>query len=71
MNTVVGLISAILLIFQQSEIDEKLNNAPDNDYALGVLIGSLLPFVILVLAAYLIFRSHKNSKTDSKSDEVN
>ena len=38
-----------------SEIQEKIANAPDNSYAMGVLIGSLLPFVVLVILGYLLY----------------
>jgi hypothetical protein len=53
-----------LLIFflLQVDIDEKIKNAPDNSYEIGVLIGTYLPFIILVGLAYLIFYHLKNRK---------
>ena len=46
-----------------AEIQEKIANAPDNSYAIGVLIGSLLPFVVLVILGYLLYSYYKNKKT--------
>lgn len=42
------------------EIEEKIKNAPDSGYEIGVFIGSILPFVVLVLVAYGIYRYNKN-----------
>lgn len=46
-------------LFQQVNIEEKINNAPDKGYEIGVFIGSMLPFVVLVLIAYAIYRYNK------------
>ena len=43
----------------QVDIEEKINNAPDSSYEIGVFIGSMLPFVLLVVIAYLIYRYNK------------
>ncbi|GGC89786.1 hypothetical protein GCM10011508_16310 [Flavobacterium lutivivi] len=45
----------LIFLLQQSEINEKLKNAPDNGYAIGVWIGNLLPFVVLVGLAYWMY----------------
>ena len=39
-----------MIALQQNiaEIQEKIANAPDNGYVIGILIGSLLPFAVLV-----------------------
>ena len=47
-------------ILQEVNIEEKIENAPDGGYEIGVFIGSMLPFVVLVLIAYLIYRHNKN-----------
>ncbi len=52
----------IFLIGQQINIEEKIKNAPDGNYEIGVLIGSFLPVVILILFAYFIFYKAKNRK---------
>ncbi|MFY0712220.1 hypothetical protein J1D01_00965 [Seonamhaeicola sp. NFXS20] len=46
-------------LLQQVDIEEKIKNAPDKGYEIGVFIGSMLPFVILVLLAYVIYRYNK------------
>ncbi len=50
-------LSSILF---QVDINEKIENAPNSSYEIGVFIGSLLPFMLLVILAYLAFRYHKN-----------
>lgn len=47
-------------LIQDINIDEKIKNAPDDDYSIGIFIGSMLPFVILVIIAYLLYRYNKN-----------
>lgn len=44
----------------QVDIDEKIKNAPDSSYEIGVFIGTMLPFVVLVIIAYSIYRYNKN-----------
>lgn len=46
-------------LIQDINIEDKIKNAPDSNYEIGVFIGSMLPFVILVVIAYLIFRYNK------------
>lgn len=41
------------------DIEEKIANAPDSKYEIGVFIGSMLPFIILVIIAYAIYRYNK------------
>ncbi|MBP4140901.1 hypothetical protein MW871_10485 [Flavobacterium sp. I-SCBP12n] len=49
----------ILTLVQKVNIEEKLKNATDNGYQIGVVIGSLIPFVVLVLLAYWMYTSAK------------
>lgn len=49
-----------ITFLQQIDIEEKIKNAPDKGYEIGVFIGTMLPFVILVALAYLMFRHYKN-----------
>lgn len=51
-----------LLPFLQVDINEKLKNAPDGSYQIGVIIGSLLPFALLVGLAWFIYWKAKNRK---------
>ena len=46
----------------QVDIEEKINNAPDSSYEIGVAIGTYLPFAILIGLAYLIYYLAKNRK---------
>lgn len=55
-------MTAFILLLQKVNIDEKIKNAPDDGYQIGVLIGSYLPFVILVLLAYWTYHRAKNKK---------
>ncbi|MCB0447192.1 MAG: hypothetical protein KDD03_06710 [Gelidibacter sp.] len=51
---------ALLTIIQNVDIEDKIKNAPNSGYEIGVFIGSMLPFVVLVVIAYLIYRYNKN-----------
>ena len=51
-----------LLLVQSVDIDEKLKNAPDSGYQIGVVIGWLLPFVLFVGIAYYMYYRAKNKK---------
>ena len=53
-------MALLFALLQQVGIEEKMKNAPDKGYEIGVFIGSMLPFVALVLFAYLIYRYNKN-----------
>lgn len=49
-------------LLQKINIEEKIKNAPDEGYQIGVLIGSYLPFVLLVVLAYWTYNRAKNRK---------
>ncbi len=49
----------ILSLVQKVNIEEKLKNATDSGYQVGVIIGSFIPFVVLVLLAYWMYSSAK------------
>jgi len=50
----------LVSLFQDSDIAEKVKNAPDSSYQIGVFIGSMLPFIVLVILAYLVYKYNKN-----------
>lgn len=54
-----------LNLIQTSAIKEKIKNAPDDGYEIGIFFGSMIPFVILVIIAYTIYyyskKQHKNN----------
>ena len=58
------MMNLFLLIFLllQVDIEEKIKNAPDRGYEIGVTIGTYLPFVVLVIIAYILFYKFKNRK---------
>jgi len=49
----------IAMILQDINIEEKIKNAPDSNYEIGVFIGSMIPFVVLALIAYAIYYHNK------------
>jgi hypothetical protein len=49
----------LISLIQDINIEEKIKNAPDSNYEIGVFIGSMLPFVVLVALAYWMFRYNK------------
>nr|WP_315151820.1 hypothetical protein [uncultured Flavobacterium sp.] len=55
-------MTALILLLQKVNIDEKIKNAPNDGYQIGVLIGSYLPFVVLVLLAYWTYHRARNRK---------
>ena len=54
----------LILPFLQVNVAEKIKNAPDSSYQIGVLIGSFLPFVLLVGLAYWMY--YRATKADKK-----
>jgi len=50
----------LITLFYQININEKLKSTPNSDYEIGVFIGTLLPFIILVTIAFLVFKYNKN-----------
>lgn len=57
---ILNIISLFLVL--QVDIEEKINNAPDSGYEIGVVIGTYLPFVILVAIAYFFYYQAKKRK---------
>lgn len=55
-------MAPFIILLQKVNINEKIQNAPDSSYQIGVLIGSYLPFVILALLAYWLYYRSKNRK---------
>ncbi len=55
-----NLILSLLIL--QVDIEEKIKNAPDSRYEIGVMIASYLPFVVLIGLAYWMYHSAKKRK---------
>jgi hypothetical protein len=54
----------LFLPLLQVNVAEKIKNAPDSSYQVGVVIGSFLPFVLLVGVAYWMY--YRAKKADRK-----
>jgi hypothetical protein len=54
----------LILPLLQVSVEEKLKVAPDSSYQIGVIIGSFLPFVLLVGVAYWMY--YRAKKADKK-----
>ena len=54
--------SFIFLQATLPNIEQKINEAPDQSYSVGVLIGSFLPVIFLAIIAYGIYYYNKNKK---------
>ncbi len=53
----------LLAMFQDAaDIEKKIQEAPDSGYEIGVVIGTYLPFVVLVVIAYLFYYYSKKRK---------
>lgn len=55
-------LNLFVAFLQEIDIEEKIQSAPDKGYEIGLFIGSMLPFVVLVLLAYLMYRYNKKRK---------
>ena len=49
----------IISLFQNVDVAEKIKNATDSGYQIGVVIGSFIPFVVLVGIAYWMYNRAK------------
>lgn len=55
----------ILLVLQLETISQKMEEAPDKGYEIGVVIGTYLPLFILIGFAWLVFYLVKKRNKDS------
>jgi hypothetical protein len=54
--------SNFITFFLQINVEEKIKNAPDTGYEIGLVIGTYLPFILLAALAYFIYYKAKNRK---------
>lgn len=47
---------------QPTAIEKKIVNAPDESYQIGLAIGSYLPFVVLIIIAYIMYYRAKKKQ---------
>ena len=52
----------LLSFLQQPDIEKKMEEAPNSAYEIGVVIGSYLPFVVLVAIAYGIYYYNRKKR---------
>ena len=57
---------SLILFFQQVSVEQKLKNAPDSQYQIGVLIGSFIPFIVLAVIAYTLYYRAKKKEQNLK-----
>ncbi|UWX55063.1 hypothetical protein NYZ99_20675 [Maribacter litopenaei] len=55
-------MSVALIIQDVSEIEKKMQEAPDSSYEIGVAIGTYLPFAVLIPVAYLFYYYSKKRR---------
>ena len=51
-------------LIQQIDVNEKIKNTPDNGYAIGVWIGTVLPFALIVGVAFWMYHRAKNRRNE-------
>jgi hypothetical protein len=56
----------VILQANTAQIEEKIKNAPDSGYEIGVVIGTYLPFVFLVGLAWLFYYFAKKRAKDKQ-----
>jgi len=59
----------ITLLQDAADIEKKIQEAPDSGYEIGVMIGTYLPFVVLVCMAYLFYYFSKHRKSSGMEEE--
>ncbi len=52
-----------MIIQDVSDIEKKIEEAPDSAYEIGVAIGTYLPFVVLILVAYAFYYYSKKRRS--------
>jgi len=57
-----GKLVFLINFLQQVNVEQKLKDAPNKQYAIGVFIGEMLPFVILIALAYFFFYLAKKKR---------
>ena len=56
----------LFLLLQEVDITGKVKNAPDKGYETGLVIGTYLPFLILIGVAYLLYyKAKKRNNIDN------
>ncbi|NQV78201.1 MAG: hypothetical protein HQ490_07590 [Lutibacter sp.] len=56
------MLANFIVLLQQVNVEEKIKNAPDDRYGIGVAIAAYIPFIVLALLAYFVYYKAKNRK---------
>lgn len=51
---------SLISLIQKVNIADKVKQAPDSSYQIGIAIGYFIPFVVLVIIAYWMYNRAKN-----------
>ncbi len=57
---------SLILFLQQVNVEQKLKEAPDGQYQIGVLIGSFIPLLVLGGIAYALYYRAKKREQNIK-----
>lgn len=52
------------------QINQKIQEAPDSSYKVGIFIGQMLPYIVLVVFAYLLYWYMKNKSNGNDKHEI-
>lgn len=58
------MIATLISLVQKVNIEEKMKSAPDKGYEIGVVIGTYLPFLILIIIAYITYFYFKRKEKE-------
>lgn len=62
------MIFNFISLVQKVNIEEKMKNAPDKSYEIGVVIGTYLPFLFLIGLAYLTYYYYKRNEKNKPKE---
>ena len=54
-TTILSMKSQKDSVVKLQNVEQKLKDAPDGQYQIGILIGSFVPFIVLVGIAYILY----------------
>jgi len=55
----------LIALIQQVDVNEKIKHAPDSGYLIGVWIGNVLPFALIVGVAYWMYYRAKKREDEA------
>jgi formate/nitrite transporter FocA (FNT family) len=55
---------SLIALLQQVDVNEKIKHAPNSGYLIGVWIGNILPFALIVGVAYYMYSRAKKRQNE-------